>query len=63
MPLSLKNPPYLFTTKPIFFRGRRMNRMVQVYGKPGEIGRLLPQKALDRGRSEHQKYPHHFATV
>ena len=40
-----------------------MNRMVQVYGKPGEIGRLLPQKALDRGQSEHQKYPYHSAIL
>ena len=44
MSISLTNPPYLFTTKPIVFRGRRIERVVQIYGKPGEIGRVMPHK-------------------
>ena len=43
MPVSLTNPPYLFTTQTVYFRGRRIERLVQVYGEPGEIGRVIPE--------------------
>lgn len=46
----LKNPPYLFTIQPTFHAGRRATRIVQLTGKPGDVGRVFPLKGAPKTR-------------
>lgn len=41
---SIKNPPYLFTTKTIFHAGRYENRLIQIAGRAGEVGRVFTSR-------------------
>lgn len=59
MLVSLKNPPILFTTKPVYFRGRLINRLVQVAGKPGDVGLVAHGQSLYRRAERFADRPFH----
>jgi hypothetical protein len=56
MPVSLKNPPYIFTIRSVFHGGRSVTRLVQIAGQAGEIGRVRTIKGTQH-KHEHKRYP------
>ena len=64
MHISLKKPPYIFTTKTVFRAGREVQLVVQVFGRPGDVGRVAPLNMLARkSLIAHNRYLSHFAKL